>query len=136
MKDPRELLKQWNGRPRIYETPEDFNAQVDKYIGYCIEVERPVTMSGLVLYLGFASNQDMAFYAKRELFSSSVFRAKKLVEFAYEERIHEPGCQGAIFALKNMGWKDERGVTGGDGKDLFGSLADALSSIHDGDDNE
>jgi hypothetical protein len=40
-------------------------------------------------------------------FSHSVKRAKMIVENAYEKRLQGSNPTGAIFALKNMNWRDK-----------------------------
>jgi hypothetical protein len=58
--------------------------------------------------LGFTSREAVDTYAGYEGFSDSVKRAKTLVENAYEKRLHGNNVAGAIFALKNMGWRDRQ----------------------------
>ena len=105
------------GRPRKYETPEAFDAKVEEYQEYCIEKEEPVTWTGLALYLGFSSRQSIDEYLKYDGFSDSVKRAKTFVEWNYEKRLAsgDGTPTGAIFALKNFGWKDktETDITSG-----------------------
>lgn len=98
------------GRPRKYETPEEFDAKVDEYYHHCKREEEPVTWTGLALYLGFSSRQSIDTYQEYEGFYDSVKRAKTLVEYSYEKRLCETGAAGPIFALKNFGWRDKQEV--------------------------
>lgn len=95
------------GRPRMYETPEDFDAKVYEYQAHCQEIGEPVTWTGLALFMGFSSRQSIDEYLKYDGFSDSVKRAKTFVEWEYEKRLCGDKPTGAIFALKNFGWADK-----------------------------
>lgn len=99
------------GRPRLYETPEDFEAKVYEYQEYCKESKEPVTWTGLALFLGFSSRQSIDEYAKYEGFSDVVKRAKLFVEWHYEMRVNGNNATGPIFVLKNMGWSDKQDLS-------------------------
>jgi hypothetical protein len=96
------------GRPRIYNTSEELEAEVEKY--FEITEQSDVTITGLALHLGFESRQSIYDYEKNGEFSYIIKRAKLRVELAYEWRLNSNSCTGAIFALKNMGWKDKQEV--------------------------
>ena len=96
------------GRPRLYQSPEAFDAKVDEYYHSCKETGEPITWTGLALYLGFSSRQSIDEYQEYEGFSDSVKRAKLLVEWAYEKRVLGANAAGPIFVLKNMGWSDKQ----------------------------
>lgn len=96
------------GRPRLYETPEQFEAKVLEYQKYCKEEKEPVTWTGLALYLGFSSRQSINEYEKYDGFSDAVKRAKLFVEWHYEMRVNGSNATGPIFVLKNMGWSDKQ----------------------------
>jgi len=98
------------GRPRLYQTPEEFDAKVDAYYQYCQDREEPITWTGLARFLGFSSRQSIDEYLNYEGFSDSVKRAKLLVEWSYECRLFGPNAAGPIFALKNMGWTDKQEI--------------------------
>lgn len=100
-----------NGRPPIFETPDELEAATDAYFDKCDKEKRPYTVTGLALALGFSSRQSLDETAKREGFLDSVKRAKLRVECAYEEsllKVRNPS--GCVFALKNFGWKDEQKI--------------------------
>lgn len=97
------------GRPRKYDSPEQFDAAVDDYVADRKIAERRLTWTGLALHLGFCSRVSIDEYAKYEGFSYSVKRAKLLVENSYEESLDKEGSPAAsIFALKNFGWSDKQ----------------------------
>lgn len=102
------------GRPRKYTSPDTFNDRVNEYVIHCEEKEEPITWTGLALFLGFSSRQSIDEYLEYDGFSDSVKRAKMIVENAYEKRLQGNSPTGAIFALKNMNWKDktETEITG------------------------
>lgn len=98
------------GRPRLYDSPEAFDAAVEKYRKQCERKEAPMTWTGLALALGFSSRKSIDEYEKYDGFSHSVRRAKMLVESSYEQRLFGPNATGPIFALKNMGWSDRQEI--------------------------
>lgn len=98
------------GRPRHYNTPEEFDDAVNAYVDNCAIDGSPMTWTGLALALGFSSRQSIDEYLKYDGFSDSVKRAKALVENCYEKRLFSNANAGAIFALKNFGWSDKQEV--------------------------
>lgn len=133
MSDPiLELGMNLGGRPAHYESAEEMAKEIESYADHCKgefhyeDVEgkggvvtkkkvwdrypEPITITGLCLYLGFESRQSFYDYEKRAGFSYIIKKARMIVENAYEKRLSNdvPGsATGAIFALKNMGWKDQ-----------------------------
>ena len=95
------------GRKRIIESPKDFDRRAQKYFDQCRENNEPVLLTGLIYALGLSSRESLDEYGRRAEFSDSVKRAKLLVEMAYENRLGLSSPTGAIFALKNFGWKDK-----------------------------
>ena len=114
--------KHAGGRPRMFETVEELDQKIDEYFDggydtYTIilkdgkQVEVPaVTLVGLALFLGFCDKQSLYDYQKREEFSCSIKRARAKVEAEYEKQLRFGQPTGAIFALKNFGWKDKQEV--------------------------
>lgn len=123
------------GRPRIWTVLEDLAARCDEYFewikgekGEDYEVDEdgikrkiwirdpePPTIVGLSLFLGFTDRQSLYDYINRnDDFSCVVKMALTRVEGGYERRLSGTAPTGAIFALKNMKWKDktEQEVTG------------------------
>lgn len=110
-----------NGRPPIYETPEQLNEAINNYFN---SVEPKInekgekyynyTTTGLALYLGFESRQSLYYYRDKEKDSQDfcyiIKRALLVIENKYEEALSFGSPTGSIFALKNMGWKDKTEV--------------------------
>ena len=94
------------GRPPKYATVEEFQSAVDAY--FEDDSITPKTITGLSLALGFESRQSFYDYEKQSEFSYAVKRARQRIENVYESRLHENNPTGAIFALKNMGWRDKQ----------------------------
>lgn len=95
------------GRPRIIDSPEEFDRRVDSYYAECVADEKPFTLTGVIIALGLSSRQSLDEYLAYEGFSDCVKRAKLLVEHQYEKALHSNSPTGSIFALKNFGWKDK-----------------------------
>ena len=82
---------------------------MDKY-GNVIKIdERPETVTGLALALGFKSRQSLIDYQGKAEFSDTITRAKLRCEKYAEERLFDrDGTNGARFSLQvNFGWKDK-----------------------------
>lgn len=92
-------------RPPFYDDPEVMQAKIEEYFADA----KMVTITGLCLHLGFESRQSFYDYEIKPDFAYTVKRARMMVENAYEMRLNKEGTPtGAIFALKNMGWKDKQ----------------------------
>jgi DNA-packaging protein gp3 len=98
------------GRPATWTDPIEFSQWVDEYFN----TSKSPTWSGLAFYLGFESRQSLEDYKKKPEFSYPIKRALLRIEEKYEEAMMKQPA-GAIFALKNFGWKDKQEVeqTGG-----------------------
>lgn len=114
------------GRPRHYDTEDELQTAVDNYFEH-IKGEKhksfddkvntgeewarhpePATVTGLALFLGFESRQSVYDYEANGQFSYIIKNARLRVECEYEKRLSTAQSPtGAIFALKNMGWKDK-----------------------------
>lgn len=108
------------GKPPIFNSPEELEQKVIEYFQWCINQGLSPQITGLTLFLGFQSRSSLDDYCKRtEDYSYIIKKAKLFVESGYEEMLQD-GKMSAIFALKNMGWKDrnEHGFTDKDGNDV------------------
>jgi len=94
------------GRPPIWDDPDAFDKKVDEYF----ETEKSPTWTGLAIHLGFESRKSLDDYAKKPEFSYSVKKGLQRIENVYEKAILKGNPAGAIFALKNFGWKDKHEV--------------------------
>lgn len=122
------------GRPPKYKNKEEIQAMIDKYFEECngkilkdpngepildkygnviIYDQRPPTVTGLALALGFCSRQALLNYQGKPEFNDTITRAKAYVERYAEERLFDKdGANGAKFSLANNfeGWKDKREI--------------------------
>jgi hypothetical protein len=92
------------GQPPYYKTPEELQTKIDAYFD---DDKCPNTITGLAYFLGFADRQSLNDYEERPEYSFIIKRARTRVEMAYELKLSGQSVTGAIFALKNMGWKDK-----------------------------
>lgn len=109
-------------RPPKYKTAKELQEKIDEYFksgfntreviisiggGKKQKVKIPVlTITGLVLFLGFADKSSFYDLEKNQRFSHSIKKARTFIEKEYEEQIQLGNPAGAIFALKNFGWSD------------------------------
>ncbi len=121
-----QVEKSKGGRPPIFDTDEELTLAINDYflngvakrtviVGKApnkeaIEIEVP-TITGLCYYIGFASRQSFYDLQETSKFSYTIKRARLFIEKEYEEQLTIGNTTGAIFALKNMGWKDKTEAT-------------------------
>ena len=108
-------FKECEGRPYIMEDGEPLR---DKNGEVVMLGERPITMTGLALALGFNSRQSLLNYQGKPEFMDSITRAKAHVEEYAERRLYDrDGAKGAEFSLKyNFKWaQEEKNGKDGDG---------------------
>lgn len=82
----------------------------DKYGNPVIIGQKPPTVTGLALALGFKSRQSLLDYQDTEEFSDTITRAKMIIEEYNERRLYDrEGVNGAKFNLINnfKGWSDK-----------------------------
>lgn len=107
-----------------YENADDLFEKIDEYFTY-IQGEREEekegkelaipwkrfpespTITGLALFLGFASRQSIYDNIDKEEHSYIIKRAITVIENHHEKRMDGNNVAGSIFVLKNMGWKDK-----------------------------
>lgn len=121
------------GRPALYSSPDALDEKINEYFttgmrrktfyskaGEAYEIPIP-TFTDLCIFLGFCDRQSFYDYEKRPEFSCSMKKARTLVEREYEEMLHGNNATGAIFALKNFGWRDKQEIDHTtNGKDITG----------------
>lgn len=99
------------GQPAIYKNPEGLYNKIMEYFEWAEgDNKGKITITGLTLYLGFASRKSLSDYEDMPEFSTLIKRARLAVESYYEEKLIGMSYGGAIFALKNLGaeyWKDK-----------------------------
>jgi hypothetical protein len=107
------------GSPPYYEYPAQMKKKCDEFFEYCKgewdsekkEWKRepePPTITGLALWLGFNSRQSLLNYQNKPEFVDIITNAKTKVEMGYEKNLHGGKPTGSIFALSNMGWRNEK----------------------------
>lgn len=100
------------GKPPIYKNSDEIKDSINNYFDSILTEDkaeyavRP-TMTGLALFLGFASRQSLYDYADKEEYSYIIKRSQQVIAMSYEEMLLSKSSTGAIFALKNMGWSDK-----------------------------
>lgn len=112
----------YGGRPPTFATVEDLVNSIDDYFNNGVTIRKVVvgkppnsqvvevpvpTITGLCYHIGFESRQSFYDYEDRQEFSYTVKRARLFIEKEYEEQLITGNTVGAIFALKNMGWRDK-----------------------------
>jgi len=118
-------VKNKGGRPPLFKTDEELQSAINKYFNEGIkkrtfvigsgatqreiQVEIP-TITGLCYYIGFESRQSFYDYQDMPMFSYTIKRARLFIECEYEEQLQYGNTTGAIFALKNMGWRDKQDI--------------------------
>lgn len=122
------------GAPPKYKTVEEMQEKIDEYFNSCegrvledpdgypildkhgkvIRIDdKPLTVTGLALHLGFTSRQALLNYQAKKEFVDAITRAKSRVEQYAEERLFDKdGANGAKFSLANNfdGWKEKQHV--------------------------
>lgn len=121
------------GRPPMYKSVEEIQEKIDAYFEECegqpyivdgvaltdkngkpiLVGEKPLTITGLALALGFNSRQSLLNYQAKKEFVDTIMRAKTRVECYAEERLFDKdGANGAKFSLANNfeGWKEKQQI--------------------------
>lgn len=100
------------GRPLKYKNKEEIDQAIKAYFERCEETGKPLTMSGLAVWLDM-DRRSLVNYGNREEFFLSIKRARAMIEASTEERMlmNELNVTGAIFSLKNnYGWVDKQEI--------------------------
>jgi len=116
-------------KPPKYNSPEKLQSKIEEYFesGYrkikrvvgtkkegFHEVEVPdITISDLVIFLGFADRRSFYDYEKKPAFAHTIKRARTFIEREYETLLKLGNPAGPIFALKNFGWTDKTEIEHG-----------------------
>jgi hypothetical protein len=90
-----------------YETAEQMQVAIDAIL---LNPDFDFTITGLCLELGFCSRQSFYDYEEKPGFTYTIKKARLHIERAYEAKLSGKEVGGAIFALKNLGWKDKSEV--------------------------
>lgn len=110
----------------LYQTPQELQEKIEEYFDKGVRFRTVIvgppnnrseiiikipTITGLCLYLGFESRQSFYAYENKPEFSYTIKKARMMIEREYEEQLQTSTPTGAIFALKNFGWKDKLEVS-------------------------
>lgn len=123
-------MRNVGGRPPRYKSAGEMQVRVDEYFERCegellmvdgkpfldkngqpvMIGQRPPTVTGLALALGFHSRQTLLNYQAKQEFVDTVTRAKMRVEEYCERRLFDrDGQRGAEFSLRNnFRWVEEK----------------------------
>ena len=129
--DTTETIKEKHpgGRPLKFPDVEALEALIQAHFDECVSKTytdangvkhlEPLTITGLALALG-TTRKTLLDYEEKGEFSYTIKQAKTVVENYAEKRLFGTSPTGAIFALKNYGWKDktESEITGANGDPL------------------
>jgi len=104
------------GRPLRFQSVEELEKLIQAYFddvqskAIVLEdgkvIQEPLTITGLALALN-TTRQVLMDYQERDEFTDTIKRAKTVIENFAEKRLFGNNSTGAIFALKNYGWKDQ-----------------------------
>ncbi len=113
------------GKPII---GDDGQPLMDKYSNVILIGQKPPTVTGLALSLGFTGRQALIDYQGRPEFADTVTRAKSRCEEYAESRLYDKdGANGAKFSLGcNFGWRatEEKAETTAGGIVLLPAVMD------------
>jgi len=97
------------GRPLKFKTPKDLENALAGYFKEREKNHSPLTVNGLAYHLHIDTD-TLLNYEKRDNFSALIKRAKQYIADYWECRLATNSPTGAIFWLKNAGWKDRQEV--------------------------
>lgn len=97
------------GRPPKFESPEQLEGLINKYLTETLEGE--ITLTGLCLSMG-TTRETLDDYQSKPEYKALIKQAKLIVENSYEISLRKNGRTGDIFALKNFGWSDKTTLAG------------------------
>lgn len=125
------------GRGKLFAKPEELEDSVNEYFELCKNDNKPPTMSGLGLHLGFSSRASLLNYRVApgyEDFAPIIKDAKMRVESYTEEKlITDKSVHGKMFSLSNnFGWASKQEIITrmeDDGIDYSKLSAEALREI-------
>lgn len=120
------------GRPPKYKCKEEIEEKIEAYFKECegellrddngdpvldkfghpvVINQRPPTVTGLALALGFSTRLSLLNYQGKKEFMNTITRAKSMIEAYTEARLFDrDGSNGAQFSLKNnfKGWNEKQ----------------------------
>ncbi len=141
------MAKNKGGRPAFYTSAERLQRKIDAYFKDCpdyitikeydgkngcfVEYNKTTpTVSGLVKFLGFSDRKSFYEYENKPEFTHTIKNARTRIANEYEKQLYNKSCTGAIFALKNLGWKDTAEVTHNAGEDIREKYLKSLENMY------
>lgn len=104
-----EQPKNKGGRPPKYATTDEMEVAIEAYFAERETKEKPPTIAGLCVYLGFCEKQSFYDTEKRAGFSDLIKRTRLRLEDHHEARTSGTCPTGSIFWLKNhAGYQDKQ----------------------------
>jgi hypothetical protein len=100
------------GRPALFKSEEELELMIQEYFNNTPDHE--ITITGLALYLGFASRQSLHDYEEKDKYSYIIKRARLTVANSYEKELRrgDKPAAGIIFGLKNIDkWTDKQEIS-------------------------
>ena len=100
------------GRPPKFKDEVQLQSLIEAYLEHCQVKDKPLTMSGLALWLGI-HRSTLVNYSYNDRFFDTIKEARALVEADMEERMlgNKSNATASIFSLKNnFGWTDKQEV--------------------------
>jgi len=119
------------GRPRLYNSVEQMQNDINKYFKDCKKDDRPFTMSGLAVALHM-SRQSLINYSNKDEFFDTIKEARQKVEAQLEENAlaNKTNSIFTIFNLKNnFGWRDTVEVKADEETSKLDELIEALKDV-------
>lgn len=104
------------GRPKKFQynkksvelSADILEKKCNAYFDLCEKNGEPITITGLALHLDTTKDVLMDYETKYEKeFQAVIRRAKMRCENYAEKKLYSKTPTGAIFSLKNFGWKDK-----------------------------
>lgn len=95
--DPRPVLDPLLPRNlRQVQSPEQLWDLFEIYVEECEVKEKPMTLAGVILALGFSSRDAFNRYGTKPEYREVISRIRLSIEEVYETRLHGPAAAGAI----------------------------------------
>lgn len=100
------------GRPATFDSPQALQDKIDEYFAIKVASDYPsFSIVELALFCWFSDRASFYDYGKRPEFSHTIKRARSIIESEYEQLLkYAKNPTGAIFWLKQVGWKDQQTV--------------------------
>ena len=96
-----------NGRPRLFNKPEELEILIDAYFDDCRDRQRQTTIAGLAVALK-VDRQTIYNYRDRDEFFGLIKEARDRILANLEEEMMIKGTAGQIFLAKNYGYADSQ----------------------------